>query len=133
MVNLILVISNLFTICECGSNLGYLPKLLFLDHIIFFITWGFGWKGPLNDFHIQVLEGVIKYRWNALPVEQRDGMKNYISEVIVKVTESAPPDYGLEVNCCLKSIWTYILTYWFFVSFQVMKSRSVGRGFMSIN
>lgn len=36
--------------------------------------------------HSQVLEGVIKYRWNALPVEQRDGMKNYISEVIVQVT-----------------------------------------------
>jgi len=33
----------------------------------------------------QVLEGVIKYRWNALPVEQRDGMKNYISDVIVQV------------------------------------------------
>lgn len=32
-----------------------------------------------------MLEGVIKYRWNALPVEQRDGMKNYISEVIVLV------------------------------------------------
>lgn len=36
-------------------------------------------------FYSQVLEGVIKYRWNALPVEQRDGMKNYISEVIVQV------------------------------------------------
>ncbi|KAL0321673.1 UNVERIFIED_CONTAM: protein EXPORTIN 1A [Sesamum calycinum] len=36
-------------------------------------------------FALQVLEGVIKYRWNALPVEQRDGMKNYISEVIVKM------------------------------------------------
>lgn len=36
-------------------------------------------------FYLQVLEGVIKYRWNALPVEQRDGMKNYISEVIVQV------------------------------------------------
>ncbi|XP_019092142.1 PREDICTED: protein EXPORTIN 1B-like [Camelina sativa] len=34
-------------------------------------------------FALQVLEGVIKYRWNALPDEQRDGMKNYISEVIV--------------------------------------------------
>lgn len=34
---------------------------------------------------MQVLEGVIKYRWNALPVEQRDGMKNYISDVIVQV------------------------------------------------
>lgn len=39
----------------------------------------------LTGFTLQVLEGVIKYRWNALPVEQRDGMKNYISEVIVKV------------------------------------------------
>ncbi|KAL7108096.1 hypothetical protein ACP275_06G093800 [Erythranthe tilingii] len=37
-------------------------------------------------FALQVLEGVIKYRWNALPAEQRDGMKNYISEVIVKLS-----------------------------------------------
>ncbi|CAL5367912.1 unnamed protein product [Camellia sinensis] len=37
-------------------------------------------------FALQVLEGVIKYRWNALPVEQRDGMKNFISEVIVKLS-----------------------------------------------
>ncbi|THG09893.1 hypothetical protein TEA_008712 [Camellia sinensis var. sinensis] len=33
-----------------------------------------------------VLEGVIKYKWNALPAEQRDGMKNYISDVIVKLS-----------------------------------------------
>ncbi|KAK4489825.1 hypothetical protein RD792_000469 [Penstemon davidsonii] len=39
-------------------------------------------------FALQVLEGVIKYRWNALPVEQRDGMKNYISKVIIKVLSS---------------------------------------------
>lgn len=38
-----------------------------------------------KDDILQVLEGVIKYRWNALPVDQRDGMKNYISDVIVKV------------------------------------------------
>lgn len=37
-------------------------------------------------FALQVLEGVIKYRWNALPVGQRDGMKNYISEVIVQLS-----------------------------------------------
>jgi len=36
--------------------------------------------------YIQVLEGVIKYRWNALPVDQRDGMKNFISDVIVQVS-----------------------------------------------
>nr|CAB3497398.1 unnamed protein product [Digitaria exilis] len=35
-------------------------------------------------FALQVLESVIKYRWNALPVEQRDGIKNYISDVIVQ-------------------------------------------------
>ncbi|KAK4572312.1 hypothetical protein RGQ29_030662 [Quercus rubra] len=40
-------------------------------------------------FALQVLEGVIKYRWNALPVEQRDGMKNYISDVIVQVQLSS--------------------------------------------
>ncbi|KAJ9678510.1 hypothetical protein PVL29_020635 [Vitis rotundifolia] len=39
-------------------------------------------------FALQVLEGVIKYRWNALPVEQRDGMKNYISEVIVQLSSN---------------------------------------------
>ncbi|KAD2805599.1 hypothetical protein E3N88_38976 [Mikania micrantha] len=37
-------------------------------------------------FALQVLEGVIKYRWNVLPTEQRDGMKNYISDVIVKLS-----------------------------------------------
>ncbi|KAL0382514.1 UNVERIFIED_CONTAM: protein EXPORTIN 1A [Sesamum calycinum] len=42
-------------------------------------------------FALQVLEGVIKYRWNALPAEQRDGMKNYISEVIVKILKHEWP------------------------------------------
>ncbi|KAK1260705.1 hypothetical protein QJS04_geneDACA018053 [Acorus gramineus] len=37
-------------------------------------------------FALQVLEGVIKYRWNALPAEQRDGIKNYISDVIVQLS-----------------------------------------------
>ncbi|KAJ6288008.1 hypothetical protein OIU78_026689 [Salix suchowensis] len=41
-----------------------------------------------NIYMINVLEGVIKYRWNALPVEQRDGMKNYISEVIVQLSSN---------------------------------------------
>ncbi|ESW03526.1 hypothetical protein PHAVU_011G020900 [Phaseolus vulgaris] len=39
-------------------------------------------------FALQVLEGVIKYRWNALPVEQRDGMKNFISDVIVQLSSN---------------------------------------------
>ncbi|KAK7308886.1 hypothetical protein RJT34_05201 [Clitoria ternatea] len=37
-------------------------------------------------FALQILEGVIKYRWNALPTEQRDGMKNFISDVIVQLS-----------------------------------------------
>ncbi|KAL0744618.1 hypothetical protein Bca4012_086131 [Brassica carinata] len=39
-------------------------------------------------FALQVIEGVIKYRWKALPVEQRNGMKNYISEVIVQLSSN---------------------------------------------
>ena len=35
-------------------------------------------------FTMQVLEDVIKYRWNALPAEQREGIKNYISQVVIK-------------------------------------------------
>ncbi|EFJ16798.1 hypothetical protein SELMODRAFT_233936 [Selaginella moellendorffii] len=37
-------------------------------------------------FALQVLECVIKYRWNILPVEQRDGIKNYVSDLIVKLS-----------------------------------------------
>nr|CAD1832101.1 unnamed protein product [Ananas comosus var. bracteatus] len=39
-------------------------------------------------FALQVLESVIKYKWNALPVEQRDGIKNYISDVIVQLSSN---------------------------------------------
>ncbi|WJX83646.1 Exportin-1 [Trifolium repens] len=39
-------------------------------------------------FTLQVLEGLIKYRWNALPAEQRDGMKNFISDIIVQLSSN---------------------------------------------
>eukprot|EP00252_Welwitschia_mirabilis_P021498 TRINITY_DN552_c0_g1_i7.p1 TRINITY_DN552_c0_g1~~TRINITY_DN552_c0_g1_i7.p1 ORF type:complete len:1076 (+),score=191.44 TRINITY_DN552_c0_g1_i7:303-3530(+) len=39
-------------------------------------------------FALQVLEGVIKYRWNALPVEERNGIKNYISDLIVQLSSN---------------------------------------------
>lgn len=52
--------------------------------------------------NLQVLEGVIKYRWNALPVEQRDGMKNYISEVIVKVLIFLPFEKDFTVFPCFR-------------------------------
>ena len=33
---------------------------------------------------LQVLEAVIKYRWMALPAEQREGIKNYVATVVIK-------------------------------------------------
>lgn len=50
--------------------------------------------------YIQVLEGVIKYRWNALPVEQRDGMKNFISDVIIQVSSVLGESKITELNRC---------------------------------
>lgn len=35
--------------------------------------------------HTQILEEVIKHRWGALPDEQREGIKNYISNLIIKL------------------------------------------------
>lgn len=60
---------------------------LFLTSVIHYLSTIPCIQAYENDFifFVQVLEGVIKYRWNVLPVEQRDGMKNYISDVIVKV------------------------------------------------
>lgn len=37
-------------------------------------------------FALQVLDGVIKYRWNALPDEQREGIKNFISNLVIKLS-----------------------------------------------
>lgn len=33
---------------------------------------------------LQILEGVIKTKWAALPPEQREGIKNYVSNLIIK-------------------------------------------------
>jgi hypothetical protein len=33
---------------------------------------------------LQTLEGVIKFKWAALPPEQREGIKNYVSNIIIK-------------------------------------------------
>lgn len=37
---------------------------------------------------MQILEEVIKYRWGALPDPQRQGIKNYISNLIIKLSSS---------------------------------------------
>ena len=34
----------------------------------------------------QILEEVIKFRWGALPDEQREGIRNYISNLIIKLS-----------------------------------------------
>ncbi|KAI5082300.1 hypothetical protein GOP47_0002043 [Adiantum capillus-veneris] len=39
-------------------------------------------------YALQVLEGVIKYRWNALPVEQCQGIRNYISDLIIQLSSN---------------------------------------------
>lgn len=33
---------------------------------------------------LQILESVIKFKWAALPAEQREGIKNYTSNLIIK-------------------------------------------------
>ena len=35
---------------------------------------------------VQILENTIKYRWGALPDEQREGVKNYITNLIIKLS-----------------------------------------------
>ncbi|GBF89748.1 hypothetical protein Rsub_02918 [Raphidocelis subcapitata] len=39
-------------------------------------------------FALQILESVIKFRWAALPMEQREGIKNYVSNLIIKYATS---------------------------------------------
>jgi exportin-1 len=34
----------------------------------------------------QILEAVIKFRWGALPPEQREGIRNYVSNLIIKLS-----------------------------------------------
>ena len=34
----------------------------------------------------QILEEVIKFRWGALPDEQREGIRNYVSNLIIKLS-----------------------------------------------
>ena len=35
---------------------------------------------------MQILEEAIKYRWGALPDQQRQGIRNYISNLIIKLS-----------------------------------------------
>ncbi len=42
--------------------------------------------GDNTFFGMQILEEVIKYRWGALPDEQRTGIRNYVSNLIIKLS-----------------------------------------------
>ena len=37
---------------------------------------------------MQILEEAIKYRWGALPEQQRQGIRNYISNLIIKISSN---------------------------------------------
>jgi len=44
-------------------------------------------KNSATKFYgLQILESVIKYRWKILPREQCDGIKNYIVNLIIKLS-----------------------------------------------
>eukprot|EP00741_Cyanophora_paradoxa_P007524 tig00001154_g7277.t1 len=46
----------------------------------------FSQNSATKFYGLQVLEQVIKYKWKILPPEQRDGIKNYIVNLIIKLS-----------------------------------------------
>ena len=51
---------------------------------------------PYTKFYgLQILEEAIKYRWRALPPEQREGVKNYI---VKKIIDLSGEDASLQQN-----------------------------------
>ncbi|GLC60282.1 Exportin-1 [Pleodorina starrii] len=43
---------------------------------------------PTKYFALQILESVIRFKWGALPLEQREGIKNYLSNLIIRFATS---------------------------------------------
>jgi exportin-1 len=37
-------------------------------------------------FALQILDSVIKFRWGSLPLEQREGIKNFISNLVISLS-----------------------------------------------
>lgn len=37
-------------------------------------------------FALQILDGVIKFKWGSLPLEQREGIKNFISNLVISLS-----------------------------------------------
>lgn len=48
----------------------------------------------------QILEDVIKHRWGALPDDQREGIKNYISNLIIKLATASEAFRSEKVPHC---------------------------------
>eukprot|EP00878_Enallax_costatus_P004424 GHUV01004664.1.p1 GENE.GHUV01004664.1~~GHUV01004664.1.p1 ORF type:complete len:817 (+),score=242.84 GHUV01004664.1:920-3370(+) len=47
---------------------------------------------------LQILESVIKFRWAALPAEQREGIKTYVSNLIIKYSTTSEQDYRSQMT-----------------------------------
>lgn len=41
-------------------------------------------------FALQILENVIRFKWGALPMEQREGIKNYLSNLVIRFATNEP-------------------------------------------
>merc|ERR1712078_838330 len=60
-------------------------------------------------FALQTLESAIKVRWGALPEDQREGIKTYLSDVIIKLcadeaTFAANQTYLNKMNLALVAV-----------------------------
>lgn len=42
---------------------------------------------------LQILESVIKFKWAALPAEQREGIKTYVSNLIIRYSTTSEQEY----------------------------------------
>lgn len=59
---------------------------------------------------LQILEAAIKFRWGALPPEQREGIRNYVSNLIIKLSTDeavfrAEKVFLNKLNLILVEVW----------------------------
>ena len=59
---------------------------------------------------MQILEGVIRFKWGALPVEQREGIRNYLSNLVIRFTTDeqlfrAESTFVNKMNILLVQVW----------------------------
>lgn len=44
------------------------------------------------------MQSVIKFRWAALPAEQREGVKTYVSNLIIKYSTTSEQEYRSQMT-----------------------------------